>query len=114
MRRSKASTSIWVYNHRASLPKKPKVKTLNEKLFKMLDILALINSTQDLEKLLQLILKEVRSVMNAEASSLMLLDPHTNELYFNTVEGGEQKKLKKFGLRPIKVSRVLWFKRESL
>jgi len=65
--------------------------TLIQKLYKMMDILALINSTQDLDNLLHLIMKTIKDVMEAEASSLMLLDPATNELYFSTVEGGSNK-----------------------
>ena len=64
---------------------------LTAKLYKMLETLALINSTQDLDTLLKLIMKSVKEVMEAEASSLMLLDPEKNELYFNTVEGGSDK-----------------------
>ena len=65
--------------------------SLIQKLFKMLETLALINSTQDLDKLLGLIMKSIKGVMDAEASSLMLLDPKTNELYFSTVEGGSDR-----------------------
>ncbi|OGQ18506.1 MAG: hypothetical protein A3B70_00920 [Deltaproteobacteria bacterium RIFCSPHIGHO2_02_FULL_40_11] len=62
-----------------------------QKMYKMMDTLALINSTQDLDHLLQLIMKAIKEVMDAEASSLMLLDPNTNELYFSTIEGGSEK-----------------------
>ncbi len=61
---------------------------LIDKMYKMMDTLALINSTLDEGKLLQLIMKAIKDVMEAEASSLLLLDPNTNELYFSTVEGG--------------------------
>jgi len=61
---------------------------LIDKMYKMMDTLALINSTLDEGKLLQLIMKAIKEVMEAEASSLLLLDPNTNELYFSTVEGG--------------------------
>lgn len=63
---------------------------LIEKMYKMMETLALINSTLDEEKLLQLIMKAIKDVMEAEASSLLLLDPNTNELYFSTVEGGSE------------------------
>lgn len=61
------------------------------KLFKMLETLALINATTDLDQLLQLIMKAIKEVMESEASSLMLLDATTNELYFSKVEGGSDK-----------------------
>lgn len=62
-----------------------------QKLFKMLETLAYINSVTDLERLLQLIMKSIKEVMESEASSLMLLDDETNELYFSSVEGGSDK-----------------------
>ncbi len=73
-------------------PKKEALKEeiLIEKMYKMMETLALINSTLDEEKLLQMIMKAIKEVMEAEASSLMLLDPNTRELYFSTVEGGSQ------------------------
>lgn len=64
---------------------------LTEKLYKMMETLALINSTQDLDKLLDLIMKSIKGVMEAEASSLMLLDAEKNELYFSQVSGGSEK-----------------------
>lgn len=69
----------------------PEKKNLTEKLYKMLDTIALINSTTDLDKMLQLIMKSIKGVMEAEASSLMLHDAETNELYFSKVEGGSHK-----------------------
>jgi GAF domain-containing protein len=64
---------------------------ITEKLYKMMETLALVNSTQDLDKLLDLIMKSIKGVMEAQASSLMLLDAEKNELYFSTVEGGSEK-----------------------
>lgn len=61
------------------------------KLFKMLETLALISATTDLDRLLRVIMKAIKEVMESEASSLMLLDAETNELYFSTVEGGSEK-----------------------
>ncbi len=66
-------------------------KALVERLYVVLDSLALINSIQDLSQLLPLIIKTIKKVMHTEASSLLLLDPGKNELYFNTVEGGSEK-----------------------
>ncbi len=62
-----------------------------QKLFKMLEILPMINATTDLDQLLQVIMKAIKEVMESEASSLMLLDATTNELYFSKVEGGSNK-----------------------
>lgn len=62
-----------------------------EKFYRMLETLALINSIQDLDNLLKLVMKAIKEVMETEASSLMLFDPDRNELYFNAVEGGSEK-----------------------
>lgn len=65
-------------------------RILIKKLYTMMDTLSLINSTLDLDKLLQLIMSSIKKVMDCEASSLMLLDPDKNELYFYTVSGGSK------------------------
>lgn len=64
---------------------------MTEKLYKMLETLALINSTPDLNQLLSLIMKSIKGVMEAEASSTLLLDAEKNDLYFSSVQGGSEK-----------------------
>ena len=62
-----------------------------KKLFNAMETLALINSTQDLDRLIVLILSAVREVMGVEASSLAQIDPVTNELYFSQAAGGSER-----------------------
>ncbi len=69
----------------------PKIKFLKE-------ISALIDSVGDIDKLLYIIIQTATKVMEAKASSLLLLDKKTNKLYFHTATGEKRDKLKKFEL----------------
>ncbi len=62
-----------------------------KKLLCALDTLTLINSTLDLDDLLKIVLRSMKQVMEVEASSIMLIDEETKELYFSKAEGGSQK-----------------------
>lgn len=57
-------------------------------LYRLLETTLLLNQTQQEREILAEILKAIRYVMNAKASSLLLLDSSTNDLYFHTFEGG--------------------------
>src|SRR3990167_7645018 len=70
--------------------KKNRDKEETKKLYKALDTLALINSTQDLDRLIALILNAVKEVMGVEASSLAQVDPKTNEIYLSQAAGGSE------------------------
>mgnify|MGYP001617024105 CR=1 FL=1 len=69
----------------------PKIKFFKE-------ISALIDSVGDLDKLLYIIIQTATKVMEAKASSLLLLDKKTNKLYFHTATGEKRDRLKKFEL----------------
>ena len=62
-----------------------------KKLLCALDTLSLINSTLDLDDLLQIVLRSIKQVMEVDASSMMLVDFESGELYFSKTEGGSQK-----------------------
>src|SRR3990167_3037567 len=53
----------------------------------LLDINSSINSTIELDDLLRTIIDVAKIVMNAEASSLALMDKSTNELVFHFAQG---------------------------
>jgi len=59
-------------------------------LLKALKTLALINSTKNLDELINEILESVKKVMGVEASSLIQVDEQTDELFFSKVSGGSQ------------------------
>lgn len=63
-----------------------------ETLSSLMEATAAINSTLDLEATLQAVARAAAAVMRAEASSVMLLDPHRRKLIFMaaTGESGQQ------------------------
>lgn len=75
------------------------IKKENERLYKVLDVNAFISSSLDLEFVLDTIMEKAREVTEAEASSLMLLDYETDELYFHTVKGESDEALKNVRLK---------------
>lgn len=60
------------------------------------DIGRRLTSTLDLSQLLQETMQQAMAVMQAHASSLMLLDPETNELVMEIVHGNKREKLQHF------------------
>lgn len=65
-----------------------------DKLASLIGILKEINSTFDLQDTLNFIMSEAKKIMGAQASSLMLLDQETKELYFNVATGGAKEVLR--------------------
>ncbi|HPG31934.1 MAG TPA: hypothetical protein PLQ81_14195, partial [bacterium] len=63
------------------------VLTLQETLSTIKKIGTILNSSFELSELLSTIMSLSSEIMNAEASSLMLLDVKTNELVFSVVTG---------------------------
>ncbi|MGD8701956.1 MAG: GAF domain-containing protein, partial [Desulfosarcina sp.] len=58
-----------------------------------------VSSVQDLDKLLQLIIASATGVVQAEAASLLLLDPKTNSLYFKVATGAKGEAVKDFKVK---------------
>ena len=61
------------------------------KLNEVMKILQKVATITDLDRLLRLILKSAKLTASAQASSLMLLDHATNELYFHHIRGGRRE-----------------------
>ncbi len=59
----------------------------------------IINSSLDLDELLGVIIAKTKDALNSEASSVLLRNEDTGELYFNIVEGGSGEKLKEIRLK---------------
>ena len=74
------------------LPSAP--EQMNRLFTHIIKILNLMNSSLDHNIVLQTIMDSAKIVLNSEASSLMLIDEATNELYFNVVTGAEARLLK--------------------
>ena len=71
----------------------------SEKLALLLDANRILTSTLDLDRLLKIIMGQAKRVVNAEASSLMLLDEATNELFFDVTLGEKGEKLRQIRLK---------------
>lgn len=65
----------------------------------LVDVSVYITSTLDKTILLPRIMEVTTKVMNAEASSLMLLDEETGELYFEVALGEKGDKIKQFRIK---------------
>lgn len=63
-------------------------------LTSLIDVSAIISSTLDLEELMNLVMEKAQAVMNAEASSVMLLNEETGELECEIALGTVQEKIK--------------------
>jgi Nif-specific regulatory protein len=55
-----------------------------------------VSSVQDLDQLLELIIETATRMMDAKASSLLLLDPKTQKLYFKVATGEKKDDVKQF------------------
>ena len=71
----------------------------SEKLTLLLEANKVLTSTLDLDRLLKVIMGQAKRVVNAEASSLMLLDEAKKELFFDVTVGGKGEKLRQIRLK---------------
>jgi Nif-specific regulatory protein len=60
------------------------------------EISSWVSSVLDLDQLLELIIESGTQMMNAKASSLLLLDPKTNKLYFKVATGEKKDEVRKY------------------
>jgi len=65
------------------------------RLSSLIEVNALISSSLDLEQILENVMTISKQVMNADASSLMLVDERTHELVYQVALGSVGEKLKK-------------------
>ena len=71
----------------------------NERLHQVLSVNQIITASLNLEFVLDTLMDKAKEVVDAEASSLMLLDEETDELYFYTVKGEKSELLKTLRLK---------------
>jgi diguanylate cyclase (GGDEF)-like protein len=76
------------------------LRTENNRLHHVIEVSAIISESLDLKHVLDTLMEKAKDVLEAEASSLMLLDSATQELYFYTVKGSKDEELKKIRLKP--------------
>ncbi|MFH1540606.1 MAG: ATP-binding protein [Elusimicrobiota bacterium] len=72
---------------------------LNEKFLCLLNTSRTLISTVDINELLFIIMEFARKIVNAEASSLLLIDENTKELYFDVAIGTAANKVKRIRLK---------------
>jgi len=75
------------------------LQTSVKQLKTLLEVSEVLNATKDLGALLDLSMRLATRTMNAQASSLMLLDEKTDELVFEIVEGEKKKEIKEIRLK---------------
>jgi sigma-B regulation protein RsbU (phosphoserine phosphatase) len=66
-----------------------------QRLSSLIEVNALISSSLDLDRILENVMTISKQVMNADASSLMLVDERTNELVYQVALGTVGEKLKR-------------------
>ena len=67
-----------------------------------------VSSVQDLDQLLELIIETATRMMDAKASSLLLLDPKTKKLYFKVATGAKNRTLNDLKSSWVRVLRDMW------
>lgn len=72
------------------------VGTLN----RLIQVTTMLNSTLNLQDLLQLIMDSASDLLNAETSSLMLVDEETGELTFDVATGESGREVVKYRVPP--------------
>ena len=71
----------------------------SERLNPFKEISSWVSSVQDLDNLLELILESAAQMINAKASSLLILDRDTNTLYFKAATGEKKHEIKKYRVK---------------
>ena len=72
------------------------LKSADTSIDRMKEISTWVSSVQDLDQLLELIIETATRMMDAKASSLLLLDPKTQRLYFKVATGEKKDDVKQF------------------
>lgn len=65
-------------------------------ILQLREISTWVSTVQDLDQLLELIIETATRMMNAKASSLLLVDPKTRRLYFKVATGDKKDDVKQF------------------
>lgn len=71
----------------------------NNSLYALLEANQMLSSSLESSLILDVLMDKAREVLKAEASSLMLLDEQTEELYFHTIKGDNSDSLKNIHLK---------------
>jgi len=69
------------------------------KMSALMEASIVINSTRNLQQLLRIIMQSAERVMQAEASSVFLIDSERNELYFEIATGPKEREVREIRLK---------------
>lgn len=73
--------------------------TQSERYRKLVEISNIFNSTLEIDSLLDLVIETVSQAFNAEACSLVLRQPGTDDLHFRSASGAAKEEVKKIKLK---------------
>ncbi|MEW6680781.1 MAG: GAF domain-containing protein [bacterium] len=90
------STALLLSNHRLKEELNYKAKALRT----LVDVGLVLNACHNIRELLDLSMRMATKAMNAEVSSLMLIDEITQELVFEVIEGEKGEKIREIRLAP--------------
>lgn len=71
----------------------------NQRLYKVLEINALLSSSLDLNVVLDSLMEKAKELCDAQASSLMLVDEEAEELYFHVIKGEKSEAIRNIRLK---------------
>ncbi len=77
------------------------LKEKAERLKSLMEVSTIINSSLDLDKVIGLVLEKAQEAMNAEASSVLLLNRETNRLEVQSALGKVGDAIKEMELRVV-------------
>src|SRR5512137_2393028 len=72
---------------------KHELRRMAEKLAKLIEVSVTLNSTLNLEELLQFIIRTAAEILNCQAVSILLYDEKRNMLFFAASTGADPKRL---------------------
>ncbi len=72
----------------------------NKKLKEILEVVFLIASSQHVSEILEIIISKAKEIMEAEACSLLIVEPETGELVFQIAQGARKEVVKGFRVQP--------------
>ena len=82
------------------MPHTTDLETRLTRFRRVLELSRILNSTLDLEALLTLIIEAAREITRTEASSILLTDPKSGDLYFEAATGTKSEQVKRVVVPP--------------
>ena len=82
------------------MPHTTELETRLARFRRVLELSRILNSTLDLVTLLTLIIEAAREITRTEAASILLTDPKTGDLYFETATGTKSEEVKRVVVPP--------------